>query len=111
MLRIVIAAAAFLAMNAASAAGPIESFFHYQEPKPPVAGDCDAIAAAIGRHATWYGEFGGNRIDSFSQSRGPFSARGCFPSQYACEAWRQAAISYLYEGTLLYARCRPLSDS
>jgi hypothetical protein len=111
MLRIVVAAAAFLTMNAACAAGPIESFFHYDEPKPPVAGDCDAIAEAIGRDATWYGEFGGNRIDSFSHSRGPFSARGCFPSEYACQVWQQQALNYLYEGTMLYARCRPLSGS
>jgi hypothetical protein len=111
MPRIVLAVLLLLATTAAGSAGPFYGLFDYDEPKPPVAGDCDAIAAKIGRDATWYGEFGGNRVDSYSDNRGPFSARGCFPSEGACRVWVQQAITYLYEGKMLYQRCRPLGDS
>jgi len=108
MLRTAIAVAAVLAMNTASAAGPIESFFHYDAPREPVAGDCDAIAAAIGRDAAWYGEFSGNRYDNFSDQSWPYGARGCFKSEYACRVWQQQSITCLLQGTLRYTFCRPL---
>ena len=40
--------------------GLVESFFNYEAPRPPTAGNCAAIATEIGTAATWYGEFSGS---------------------------------------------------
>ena len=67
---------------------PVTSvLFDYDEPQPPVGGDCDAIAAAIGPEATWYGEFAGNHVDDFTDCEvGLFRAR-LLQVEYACRAF------------------------
>jgi hypothetical protein len=81
-------------------------FFDYQKPQPPIGGDCGSIAAQIGPDATWYGEFAGNYYDDFTDHRYPFSARGCFESEYACRVWQNDAVSYTGRGGIVYMRCR-----
>ena len=80
--------------------------FDYQEPAPPVAGDCAQISAAIGPEATWYGEFSGKRYDSSTDKYYPYATRGCFKSEYACRVWQQVALTYIGEGPLYYMTCR-----
>ena len=92
--------------GSAAAADPFYGLFEYEKPLPPVAGDCNAIAAAIGSEATWYGEFAGKRHDDFSERYYPFSARGCFDSQFACRIWQNQAITYLGQGAMVYSTCR-----
>ena len=92
------------ALSAASS--PAFAFFDYQKPPPPVGGDCAAIATEVGPEATWYGEFAGNYFDDFTDRRSPYSARGCFASQYACRLWQNQAISYIGRGGIVYMRCR-----
>lgn len=88
------------------AANPAQAiFFDYQKPEPPVGGDCPAIAAEIGPNATWYGEFAGNYYDDFTDHRYPYSARGCFKSEYACRRWQNDAVSYTGRGGIIYMRC------
>ena len=95
-----------LALIVATAANPAFAFFFdYQKPQPPVGGDCTAIAAQIGPEATWYGEFAGNYYDDFNDQRYPFSARGCFTSEFACHAWQNDGISYTGRGGIVYMRC------
>ncbi len=84
--------------------GFVDSFFHYQAPQPPVGGDCNAIAAAIGPGQTWHGEFSGKRI-SENDTVLPYAARGCFESEIACRIWQQQALSYA-EATMNYTSCR-----
>ena len=91
---------------ALSAGSPALAFFNYQAPQPPVGGDCGAIAAQIGPEATWYGEFAGNRYDEYSEHYFPFSARGCFTSEYECRVWQNDGVSYLGRGGIVYMRCR-----
>jgi hypothetical protein len=89
------------------AASPALAFwFDYQKPPPPVGGDCSAIASEIGPDATWYGEFAGNYYDDFTDHRYPFSARGCFATEYACRVWQNDAVSYTGRGGIIYMRCR-----
>lgn len=91
-----------------SSAGPAAALFdYYQEPQPPVAGDCATVAASVGAGATWYGEFAGNRYDEFLERQYPFSVRGCFESEYACKVWQHEALTYTGRGGLVYMRCRP----
>jgi hypothetical protein len=71
-----------------------------------VAGDCAAIAAAVGPEATWYGEFSGKYFDNFADNYHPFAARGCFDSEYACRVWQNEAITYLSRGPVYYTSCR-----
>lgn len=88
-------------------ADPFYGFFDYQKPLPPVAGDCAAIAAAIGVEATWYGEFSARRLDNqVSDKYEPFSAQGCFESEWDCRIWHQQAITYIDGGPIYYATCR-----
>lgn len=75
-------------------------------PHAPVAGDCAAIAAKIGPDSTWYGEFAGKRYIEFRDFSYPFSARGCFRTEYECRAWQNVAITYLGSGPLVYTLCR-----
>src|SRR5689334_14547742 len=86
-------------------AGPLRPahafWFDYQKPPPPVGGDCDAIAGEIGRAATWYGEFSGNYYDDFTDYKYPYSARGCFRSEYECRVWQNDAISYTGRGGII----------
>jgi hypothetical protein len=90
-----------------AAATPASAFFlDYQKPPPPVGGDCGSIASQIGPEATWYGEFAGNYYDDFTDNRFPYSARGCFASEYACRVWQNEAISYIGRGGIVYMRCR-----
>lgn len=97
---------AFAVAALIAAANPAFAFFFdYQAPQPPVAGDCGAIAAQIGPEATWYGEFAGNRFDDFTERRSPFSARGCFKSEFECRVWQNDGISYLGRGGIVYMRC------
>jgi len=110
MRRTVLSLLFFLAVTGASAADPFHDFWYYELPKPPVSGDCEGIASAVGAHSTWYGEFGGSRVDPVTEHYGPYAARGCFRSAYACEAWKQQAITYLGAGGILYARCRPFNE-
>ncbi len=91
---------------APAAADPLYGLFRYDKPRPPVAGDCGAIAAAVGGEATWYGEFAGKRYDDFADRYHPFSARGCFESEVACRIWTNQAITYLGRGPMVYATCR-----
>jgi hypothetical protein len=89
------------------AATPARAFwFDYQKPSPPVGGDCDAIAGEIGPEATWYGEFAGNYYDDFTDYKYPYSARGCFRSEFDCRVWQNDAISYTGRGGIVAMRCR-----
>ena len=106
MLRSVVASVALLVAASTAGADPLYGLFRYEAPRPPVAGDCNAIAASIGPAATWYGEFAGNRYDTLFDNYSPFSARGCFESEFACRVWQNDAITYLGQGTMLYATCR-----
>lgn len=85
--------------------GLVESFFRYEAPRPPPAGNCAAIASEIGAGATWFGEFSGERWmhnDRFE----PFASRGCFDSEFACRIWQQQALTYA-DGAISYMSCRP----
>ena len=96
-----------MVLAAGVAASPASAFFFdYQKPPPPVAGDCASIASRIGPAATWYGEFAGNYYDDFTDHRSPYSARGCFKSEYDCRVWQNQAISYIGQGGIIYMRCR-----
>lgn len=85
--------------------GTIGSFFHYRTQPPPVGGDCDRIAAAIGPASTWYGEFAGRRRELNDRKFRPYSARGCFESEFQCRIWQQQAISYA-DGAIVFTSCR-----
>jgi hypothetical protein len=106
MRRIAALLVAMLAAAGSAAADPLYGFFDYRKPVPPVAGDCAAIAAAIGPEATWYGEFSGRRWDNFTDEYYPFAARGCFDSEFACRVWQNQAITYLDRGPMNYSSCR-----
>jgi hypothetical protein len=88
------------------AAAYVFDLFDRPPPQPPVAGDCAAIAAKIGPEATWYGEFAGSRHSDFRDFFDPFSARGCFRSEFQCRAWQNTAITYLGGGPVVYTFCR-----
>jgi hypothetical protein len=103
-------ATALLIPVAASADPYYDDFFHYEEPRLPVGGDCEAIAAAIGPGATWHGEFSGKHYDNFTDQYSPFAAFGCFESQYACQVWQHQALTYIGRGPLYYTTCRPGSS-
>jgi len=94
------------ALTGASPGPALAFFFDYQAPRPPVGGDCAAISAEIGPQATWYGEFAGNWYDDFTDHRYPFSARGCFTSEYDCRVWQNEAVTYTGRGGIVYMRCR-----
>ena len=87
-------------------ASPFHDAFAYQAPRPPIAGDCNQIAAAIGPDATWYGEIAGRRWDNFQDQYYPFSARGCFHSERECRIWHNQALTYMDRGPMNYAICR-----
>ena len=106
MRRIAVLLVTTLAAAGGAAADPFYGFFDYRQPAPPVAGDCAAIAAAIGPEATWYGEFSGRRWDNFKDEYYPFAARGCFDSEFACRVWQNQAITYLDRGPMNYSSCR-----
>jgi hypothetical protein len=89
------------AIASPAAADPLYDFFHYEEPRPPVSGDCGAAGEGI-----WYGEFAGKRYDNFRDQYEPFSARGCFESELACRIWTNQAVTYLGRGPMIYATCR-----
>jgi len=98
--------AALLSMNVVTADRAMAFFFDYEEPLPPVSGDCGAIAAAIGPEATWHGEFIGKRVDEPSDAKVPYSARGCFKSKTACWIFLNQALTYAGRGELLAMYCR-----
>ena len=100
MRRLIISALILAGVGCSALAQPFQDFFHYQEPRMPVGGDCAG--------ATWYGEFAGNRYDNFRDQYEPVSARGCFDSEMACRIFNQQAITYLGRGPMLYATCRPI---
>jgi hypothetical protein len=99
---------AALLLASPAAADPISglfyNFFNYQEPPPPVAGDCGVIAAALGPDQTWYGEFSGRRYGTHERSLA-YTTRGCFESEIDCRIWQQQALNYAY-GRLTYMSCR-----
>jgi len=105
MLRAFVSALAVVALTGASAADPLSDFFNYEAPRLPVGGDCTAIAAEVGPQSTWYGEFAGNRRDNLNDRFYPFSARGCFRSEFDCRIWHQVAVTYLDGGVIVFARC------
>ncbi|HWT29993.1 MAG TPA: hypothetical protein VN240_03095 [Propylenella sp.] len=99
MRRAALVMIAVLACAAPAAAqDPITDFFRYKPSPAPVAGDCPAA---------WYGEFSGQRYDTFAETYRPFAARGCFETELACRIWQQQAITHLDRGPLYYTRCRP----
>jgi hypothetical protein len=105
-MRVAAFVLALLLTSGAAAANPIAGFFYYEEPQAPVGGDCGAIAAAIGPEATWYGEFIGNYVDDFTDSKSAYSARGCFKSETACWAFLHTALTYVGRGELVHMYCR-----
>lgn len=105
LIRAVLSAVLWLSASTAFA-DPLYGLFRYDPPRPPVGGDCNAFAAAVGPEATWYGEFAGNRYDNFHDKYFPFSARGCFDSEFACRVWQNDALTYLGQGAMLYSICR-----
>lgn len=106
MRRLAATVVTVLALTQVSAADPFYGFFHYDEPKPPVAGDCGAIAAQIGPDATWHGEFSGRRHNGYSPGYFPFFASGCFESEFECRVWQNDATTYLGQGPIVYTTCR-----
>jgi hypothetical protein len=96
------AVAVLLALNGAAAAEPFSNFFDDEEPRPPVARDCDTVGAA-----GWHGEFSGKRYDTFNDKYYPYAARGCFDSELECRIWQQRAITYTIGGPIYYTRCGP----
>lgn len=100
-------AAVFCLTSSIAYADPYDDFFDYEEPRLPVGGDCEAIAAAIGPEATWYGEFSGKHYDNFTDQYSPFAAFGCFESHFACQIWQHQALTYIGQGPLYYMTCRP----
>jgi hypothetical protein len=106
MRRITLTALLLFATGSLASADPLHDFFYYQSPQPPVAGSCPAIAASVGAANTWYGEFAGTRYDEFTERGVPFSARGCFDSEYACRAWQHTALTYIGQGRMVYTTCR-----
>ena len=112
MKRGIVSVLALLALSSAAAAEPFYGLFDYHKPQLPESGDCAAIAAEVGPSAVWYGEFSGNRFDSFNyRSFHAFSARGCFASEYECRVWQNIAISYLRGGPVVATRCEQGSGS
>ena len=105
-MRKVVALVLTVLVATPAAADPLYGFFDYRKPRPPVAGDCAQIAAAVGPEATWYGEFAGRRWDNFTDKYYPFSARGCFESEFACRVWQNQALTYADGGPMYYTRCR-----
>jgi hypothetical protein len=105
MRKSVLMVLALLATGGVAKAGPLYDFFYYDEPQPPVGGDCSAVAAAVGPENTWYGEFSGTRVALFNDRPTPFAAQGCFDSGYACRAWQNDALSYIGRGNIIYTRC------
>jgi hypothetical protein len=106
MQRPVVSVLALVALSSAAAADPFYGLFDYNKPRLPESRDCAALAADIGPSQVWYGEFAGNRIDSFNyRSYHAFSARGCFASEYECRRWQNIAISYLRGGPVVATRC------
>ena len=103
--------AAVISLPGAAAAhdpvtGTLHSFFGgYRAPPPPVAGDCDAIAAALGPEATWYGTFGGKRLQA-NNKYNAYGTAGCFESEIDCRVWQQRAITYA-SGPVQFTSCRP----
>ena len=99
MRRAVLLPIAVLALAAPAAAqNPVAELFRYKPAPPPVAGSCPAA---------WYGEFSGQRYDSFTEKYTPFSARGCFDNEAACRIWQHRAITHLGQGPIYFTRCRP----
>jgi len=93
-------------ISAVAFADPYDDFFDYEAPQLPVGGDCEAIAAAIGPDATWYGEFSGKYYDRFTNQYSPFAAFGCFETENACRRWQHQALTYIGQGPLYYMTCR-----
>ena len=102
-------AIAFAAVPMLAAATPSYALFGswYPDDEPPAAGDCAAIVSRIGPDATWYGEFAGRYYDEFRNMRFPYSARGCFESEYACRVWQGNSMTYTGRGGMLWSRCTP----
>ena len=100
MRRVVLGALLVLALGGPSSADPFDDFFDYEKPRIPPTGPCEGAA--------WYGEFSGNRYDSFLETYRPASARGCFQTEAECRRWQNDAISTLDRGPIYYAICRPL---
>jgi hypothetical protein len=100
-------AAVLLLLAGSAAADPFYGLFRYDDPRPPVAGDCATIAAAVGAENTWYGQFSGKYYDNFSDNYHPIAARGCFESEFACRRWQNEAITYLSRGPVYHTSCRP----
>jgi hypothetical protein len=106
MKRTVVSMLALLALSGGAAADPFYGLFEYNKPGLPEGGNCAAIASAVGPSGVWYGEFAGNRQDSFNyRSLHAFSARGCFATEYECRRWQNIAISYLRGGPVVATRC------
>ncbi len=81
-------------------------FFDYQEPQPPVAGDCQSLAARIGPDATWYGEYAGRYYDYQRDIIYPYSGRGCFANEFECRRWQNLSMTYTGRGGTVYTFCR-----
>lgn len=103
--------AAVLVLPGAAAArdpitGTLHSFFGgYRAPAPPVGGDCRAIAAALGPQSTWYGTFGGKRLQA-NDRYNAYGTAACFESELDCRVWQQQAINYA-PGPITFTSCRP----
>jgi hypothetical protein len=94
---------AYLAIVGTASADLLYDLFTYDEPVPPVSGDCAAMGPAV----AWHGEFSGKRKDGFTDKYLPYAARGCFESVGACRYWQHQAVTYLDGGPLYYTLCRP----
>ena len=111
MRRIAIVFAAFLAWAGAAEArdpvtGTLHSFFGgYRAPPPPLNGNCDAVAAAVGPESVWVGTFSGKRL-AVNNRYNAYGAQACFDSEVACRIWQQRAINYA-SGPIQFTSCRP----
>jgi hypothetical protein len=94
---------AIVATCGVASANPSFGWLHYDEPQPPVAGDCGAIGPA----AAWHGEFSGKRLDGFTDQYHPYATRGCFTNLAECRIWQNQAVTYLDGGPIYYTTCRP----
>lgn len=68
-------------------------------------GDCRAIAAALGPQSTWYGTFGGKRLQA-NDRYNAYGTAACFESELDCRVWQQQAINYA-PGPITFTSCRP----
>ncbi|MGQ7793796.1 hypothetical protein ACUN0C_15425 [Faunimonas sp. B44] len=101
-----LAAVALVLGTSAAHADFLGDLFRYEPRVEPRAGDCAALAAAIGPGAVWYGRYAGKYLNTANDRHRAYSAEGCFASEAACRVWQQRSITYAL-GPIVVTSCRP----